>query len=101
MSNLSVGAMLAWRMAAGEAAAAGREFIEQEQLLIGICSLDKWLQCGAVGEPQAREAALAERNAVQNVLRAFDLDSTRLRRTVRAALGWGQNQTHRQGNSPQ
>ena len=84
--------MLAWQVAAGEAAAAGHEFIEQGHFLIGICSLDKWLKGGVAAEPQAREAAFVERNAVQEVLCAFDLDSTRLRRTVRETLGRGKYQ---------
>ena len=74
MSKLSIGAMLAWQVAAGEAAAAGHEFIVPEHLLIGICSLDKWLKSGVAAEPQAREAALVERDAVAEALRGCGLD---------------------------
>jgi ATP-dependent Clp protease ATP-binding subunit ClpC len=92
MGQLSPGAILAWRLAAGEAAIAGHEYIEKEHLLIGICSLDKWLQDGVGIQPQAHEIVLTERDAVEEVLRTYQLDPTRLRRNVREGLGQGHYQ---------
>ena len=92
MSKLSIGAMQAWQVAAGEAVAAGHEFIDPEHLLIGVCSLDKWLKSGVAAEPQAREAALVERDAVAEALRGCGLDVVRLRRLVREKLGRGNHE---------
>ncbi|MCG2709871.1 MAG: hypothetical protein L6246_06110 [Thermodesulfovibrionales bacterium] len=44
MKDLSIGANIAWQIAAHEAAAAKFQFIEKEHLFIGICSLEKILR---------------------------------------------------------
>lgn len=88
MKELSVGASLAWQVAAHEAGAAKHRYIEKEHILIGICSLEKVLWLGEV-DPWCRQAVQAEHDAVENVLHAFELDSTRLRRQVRERLGEG------------
>jgi len=43
MPILSIGANIAWQIAAGEASAARFQFIEAEQIFIGICSIEKVL----------------------------------------------------------
>ena len=44
MSDISIGAGLAWQIAAGETRAARRELIDPEHLFIGLCSLEKVVQ---------------------------------------------------------
>ncbi|MDP2937290.1 MAG: AAA family ATPase [Dehalococcoidia bacterium] len=90
MKELSIGATLAWQTAAGEAGAVKHQLIEKEHLFIGICSLEKWLKLEGAGlQAGGREVLQAEHDAVEDVLRAFDLDSTWLRRRVRESLGKG------------
>jgi ATP-dependent Clp protease ATP-binding subunit ClpC len=90
MTRLSVGASLAWRIAASEAGAAKHQCIEKEHLLIGICSLEKVLRLGgAEFDLQAQQSLQAENNGVEDVLRAFELDATQLRRKVCERLGVG------------
>jgi ATP-dependent Clp protease ATP-binding subunit ClpC len=88
MTELSIGATLAWQAAAREAAASGHEFISRVHLLIGVCSLDKWLRGNGAGPlHQDRQALLAECNALTDVLRGSGLDAIRLRRLVRERGG--------------
>ena len=90
MKDLSVGASLAWRLAAGETGAAKHQYIEKEHILIGICSLEKELRGGdAEITPHARQLLEAEHDDIEDLLRAFELDSTPLRRQVRERLGKG------------
>lgn len=92
MKELSVTASLAWQIAAGEAAAAKHQFIEKEHILIGICSLEKLLILNAEEsglKPQERQAVQVEHDVIEDVLRGFELDSTRLRRLLRKRLGDG------------
>lgn len=90
MEELSLGANLAWRMAAGEAGAAKHQYIEKEHLLLGICSLEKLLRLQeAELERPARLQLQAEHDAVEEVLRSGEADSTRLRRGLRQRLGQG------------
>ncbi|MCL6450280.1 MAG: ATP-dependent Clp protease ATP-binding subunit [Acetobacteraceae bacterium] len=89
MKGLSVGATLAWQIAAAETAAAGHQYIEKEQVLIGVCSLEKAVRAGLGLSPQAREALEAERRDIDDVLRAFELDAARLRRDLRQRSGVG------------
>jgi ATP-dependent Clp protease ATP-binding subunit ClpC len=90
MSALSIGAGLAWQVAAAEAVAGGHKLIGREHLLIGVCSLDKLLRSNAAGiPPQARPPLQLESDAVAGALRDCGLDATRLRRGVRQRLGRG------------
>lgn len=90
VKELSVGASVAWQIAAGEAGAAKHQYIEKEHILIGICSLEKWLKLSGVElKPQVHQSLQAEHDAVEDVLRAFELDPTQLRRQVRERLGVG------------
>ena len=47
MTNLSLGADMAWRISAHEAAASGYKFIEKEHLLIGLVSIEKVIADGS------------------------------------------------------
>ena len=90
MAEMSIGAALAFQVAAGEAVAGGHKLVGREHLLIGICSLDKLLRSNAAGiQPQARPALEAEAAAVADALRDCGLDATQLRRRVRQRLGRG------------
>lgn len=92
MAELSVGASLAWQIAAGEAGAASHQFIEKEHLFIAILSLNKVVALGpekAGFRLQEWQALLAELRAVQDVLGWCGLDATRLRRQVRHGLRQG------------
>ena len=94
MKELSIGANLAWQIAAGEAAAAQHPFIEPDHLLIGICSLEKVLQGAghAVLDVHSQGTLQAEYDAVEDILRGFEMDSTQLRRSLRQKLGKGNSQ---------
>ncbi len=94
MTELSFGAKLAWQLSAQEAAAARFEYIEPEHILIGICSLEKIRPSDSANEldPLSQKALLAEKATVEDVLGAFELDSTSLRRSVRQRLGKGKDQ---------
>lgn len=92
MPDLSPGAVIAWQIAAAEASHAKHQFIEKEHLLIGICSLEKLLMPGALEEeldPDMEKALRMEADAVEDMLREFELNPTELRRAVRKALGKG------------
>jgi ATP-dependent Clp protease ATP-binding subunit ClpC len=90
MKELSIGAILAWQMAAGEAAAARHQYVEKEHMVLGVCSLEKALGHGdAKLQASARLALQLELDAVERVLRGFELDSTQLRRQLRKNLRHG------------
>ncbi len=88
-NNLSVGVNLVWQIAAEEAAAAKHQYIEKEHIFIGICSLEKVLRYLEPPTPDVKQAFLAERKVIENILSVFELDSTKLRRQVRERLGEG------------
>jgi ATP-dependent Clp protease ATP-binding subunit ClpC len=95
MTYLSTGAGIAWRFAAGAASNAECQFIEKEHLLIGICSLEKAFVPGVLKEPLSPDVESSlriEADAVDDMLRKFELDSTELRRAVRNALEKGNYQ---------
>jgi len=94
MKELSIGANLVWQLAAGEAAAAQHPFIESDHLLIGICSLEKVLHGAEDADlgAHSRESLQAEYNALEDILRGFELDSTQVRRCLRRKLGKGISQ---------
>ena len=75
MSELSQGAYLAWRLAAGETARIMHPCIEKEFVLVGLCGLGKWLRSKAQGENaplrgQALQAVSTEAQTVETTLKA-------------------------------
>lgn len=83
---------MAWKIAAGETATAKHQYIEKEHIFIGICSLEKVLMLDSekIGlNPQAKQALQAEHNAVEALLKNFNLNPTQLRHQVREKLGEG------------
>jgi len=92
MHVLSVGANLAWQIAAAEAGAASHQYIEKEHIFIGICSLEKILMLSPEEsglKPQDRQIVQVEHDVIEDVLRGFELESTQLRRQLRKRLGQG------------
>lgn len=90
--NLSVGAKIAWQIAAGEAAMLKHQYIEKEHIFIGICSIEKVVRLGATVaklSPQGWQSLVAEYHALEVVLHGFKVDSTLVRRQVRERLGQG------------
>ena len=94
MKELSFAASAAWQLSAHEAAAGKHPLIEAEHILLGICSLEKIHLGGGANDmdPLSQKAIQAETAAVEDVLGAFELDSTSLRRSVRQRLGKGNAQ---------
>src|SRR5208337_2481258 len=92
MQNLSVGADMAWRIAAQEAAESGYKCIEKEHLLIGIVSIEKVIADGpgqSGNDQNERQTLKAEHSRLKRVLRSHGLDQTKLRRIIRKKLGSG------------
>ena len=89
MTFLSFSANLAWQLSAQEAAAARSEFIEPQNILIGICSLEKISSQAEELDPSDRQSLQLEQDAIEELLREFELDSTDLRRALRDKLGKG------------
>jgi ATP-dependent Clp protease ATP-binding subunit ClpC len=94
MKELSFAASAAWQFSAQETAAGKQALIEIEQLLCGICSLEKLLSGGSANDldPLARNELQAEATAVEDILNGFELDPTCLRRSIRQKLGKGNAQ---------
>lgn len=93
MKGLSIGARLAWRISAIEAAAAKHQFIEKEHIVIGIFSLEKVLssQSGRFKLSfKDKEVLQDERDTLEYILRRFGTNSTSLRRSIRKRLGKGE-----------
>ena len=90
MKQLSIGASLAWELAAGEAVAARQQYIEQEHLFMGVCSLGKAIRlAGDQLEPLGKKRLESEFAAVEAVFRDLKLDQTTFRRRLREKLGRG------------
>lgn len=95
MPELSHGAYLAWQFAAGEAARAMHQFIEKEFVLLGVCSLGKWLHTMMHDEEMLQEhkkhvrALQTEVAALEEVFKACAVTPTSIRHAVRTALGEG------------
>ena len=91
MGALSVAAEMAWKVAAAEAARARHPQIDNAQLLVGLCSLDKIL--GAKDEralaPETAAAVRREADSVEAALARAGLEATPLRRALRRRLGRG------------
>lgn len=99
MSELSQGAYLAWRLAAGETARALHPCIEKEFVFIGLCGLNRWLRSKARGENaplkgQALRAVSTEAQTVEEALIACAVAPDLLCHAVRTAVGKG---SHRRG----
>ena len=94
MNTLSFAASAAWQLSAQEAAAGKQALIEAEHLLCGICSLEKIQDNGATNDldPLTRKGLQAETAAVDDILSAFELDPTSLRRSIRQKMGRGNAQ---------
>jgi len=95
MVRLSAGANLSWVIAVSETSLAKYQYIEKEQVLIGISSLEKAVEPEALKEldPSTIQALRAENDAIINLLKEFKLDQTSLRRALRANVGQG-NYSH-------
>jgi len=92
MKGLSIGTSLVWQIAATEAAAARFELIEKEHIFIGILSLEKWLMLNPEEsglKSQDHQVLRVEHDAIEDVLRGFELNSTQFRRQLRKRLGVG------------
>jgi ATP-dependent Clp protease ATP-binding subunit ClpC len=94
MQELSFAASVAWQLSAQEAAAGKQALIEAEHILCGICSLEKIQYGGAANDldPLSRKELQAETAAVDDILSAFELNPTSLRRSLRQRLGKGNAQ---------
>ena len=95
--RLSAGSQLAWQFGVSETLRAKHQYIEKEQLLIGICSLDKAVAPGAFKEldPSTIQALQAENDEIEELLKEFELDQTSIRRALRDQVGKG-NYTHKE-----
>jgi ATP-dependent Clp protease ATP-binding subunit ClpC len=92
MRNLSVGADLAWRIAAMEVGAAKFQFIETDHIFIGICSIEKVLKLSPEESglnQQAYKALQSEHAILKNLMENLGLNMTQLRRKMRQKLGTG------------
>lgn len=90
--KLTPGAELAWRIAAGEAAASHHEKIEPAHLLMGLLSLEKVVQLQptelGLDAPTLAEVA-REEALLRAILKSGALDATRARRLARDRVGRG------------
>ena len=95
MRNLSPAAMLAWQVAASEAAAARHPTIEREHLLIGLCSLNKTIGFVRFVKAEAIpiDAIRAEGDRIEEILLKQGITSTTFRRGVRSRLRPGRTRT--------
>ncbi len=95
MPTLSQGAYIAWQLASGEAMHSGHQYIENADVVIGICKLGTWLramkQRGKLvpnGKIDLR-GLYAEAETVEETLRTFTLSPITLSNTVRAVVEKG------------
>ncbi|HPS72145.1 MAG TPA: ATP-dependent Clp protease ATP-binding subunit [Bacteroidales bacterium] len=95
MVRLSAGANLAWVIAVSETSQAKYQYIEKEQVLIGICSLEKAVAPGTLKDvdPSTIQALRSENNAINDLLKSLNLDQASMRRALRDRVGQG-NYTH-------
>ncbi|HKZ46855.1 MAG TPA: Clp protease N-terminal domain-containing protein [Thermodesulfobacteriota bacterium] len=92
MPTLSIGANIAWQIAAGEASDARFQFIEAEHIFIGICSIEKLLMLSPEDSglnPRAIKSLQAEHGALKDLMGRQHLDMTQLRRMMRKGVGTG------------
>jgi ATP-dependent Clp protease ATP-binding subunit ClpC len=95
MVRLSSGADIAWQIAASETSSAKQQFIDKEQLLIGICSLEKILAPGSLKEvdPSIIKEIQVENDKIKDLFRSFKIELKSVRHTLRENVGQG-NYTH-------
>jgi ATP-dependent Clp protease ATP-binding subunit ClpC len=92
MIKLSVGAELAWYIAALEAFVMKHRYIEREQILIGICSFEKADKryANKIGlNEQSWEMLQTEQAILENLMNGCGLDTAQLRHEVRDRVGQG------------
>jgi ATP-dependent Clp protease ATP-binding subunit ClpC len=89
LNQLSCAASTAWQFSAQEAFAGKHPFIEADHLFMGLCSLEKVHLDGNDVDPLSRKSFQTEKTAIEDVLSAFELDPTSLRRSLRQKLGRG------------
>lgn len=92
MPTLSIGANIAWQIAAGEASDARFQFIEAEHIFIGICSIEKLLMLSTEDSglnPRAIKSLQAEHDVLKDLIGRQGLNMTILRRTARKEAGAG------------
>ncbi|MEI8348876.1 MAG: ATP-dependent Clp protease ATP-binding subunit [Candidatus Omnitrophota bacterium] len=91
MSEFSIGANLAWQIAASEAAEAKYQCIEKEHIFIGICSLEKVFSVEQIKERLGVEVKNleAEYHVLEKAIKSLALDMAEMRRAARNALGAG------------
>jgi ATP-dependent Clp protease ATP-binding subunit ClpC len=97
MVRLSAGVDLSWQIAASETSHTKHQYIEKEQVLIGIFSLDKAVSPGSLNEldPSIIKSLKAENTEINDLLKEFKLDQASLRGKLRDATGQG-NYTHKE-----
>jgi len=92
MKELSAGVLISWQIAAIETGIAKYQFIEKEQIIIGICSLKKFLMSRRfklnLSDNDIREVK-SEIESIEAFLSKFKLTPTSLRREIRKKYGQG------------
>lgn len=92
MKALSKGLLVAWKIAAIETGLSKHQFIEKEQILIGICSLEKVLMSRRLDmnfNNKELQEIKYEFELIQKLLSKYKLDATNLRRELRKEYGQG------------
>jgi len=90
MKALSEGLLVAWKIAAIESGLNKHQFIEKEQILIGICSLEKVLVSRRLNmnfNNKELQEIKYEFELIQKLLSKYKLDTTNLRRKLRKEYG--------------
>ncbi len=85
MDLISPGLRFAWQIASWEANAARQQFIENEHLLIGLCSMEKIdiLKVGKKLDPKDHQYLESERAGIEDLIHSFGITPAVLRRKIR------------------
>jgi ATP-dependent Clp protease ATP-binding subunit ClpC len=89
VSPLSNGADLVWKSAVAETQQARLPRIEPEHLFIGVCSLERFLQPGAIADAAVRQTVQNEWAPLAAIFQNSHLDPAAVRRALRAVVGTG------------
>lgn len=92
MTDLSIAVLTAWQIAAIETAAAKHQYIEGEQIFIGICSLEKILSSTKFNlnlNYTNLQEIKNEHDSINRLFNNFKLNITSLRREIRKRFGQG------------
>jgi len=92
MKNLSIGTLVAWQIAAIETGVAKHQYIEKEQILIGICSLEKAPILHRINfnfSTRDLGELKYEYESIEGLLGKYKLNSTYLRRMIRKKFSQG------------